>query len=222
MSTINRSVAWLLLIIFSLSFLSGCGQIVARPTETPTPTDTPIPPTDTPVPPTDTPQPTPTETPIPPPTDTLPPPPTPTQILPTNTPYGQKPIYIYFIQTGTGGNVGCGDSLVPVQTNLGTTDDTIKNVQLALGQLFLYHTQTFGELYNPLYASKLSVAGVDYSGTGRVVVDLSGEIGKTGESCDSGRILAMLQATIRQFRGVLGNPEINLNGSGIKNFLKMK
>jgi hypothetical protein len=61
-----------------------------QPTNTPLPTNTPVPPTNTPVPPTDTPVP-PTDTPVPPtdtpvpPTDT-PVPPTDTPVPPTNTP----------------------------------------------------------------------------------------------------------------------------------------
>jgi hypothetical protein len=58
----------------------GIGQPAAAPTNTPAPTDTPVPPTDTPVPPTDTPVP-PTDTPMPP-TDT-PVPPTDTPVPPT-------------------------------------------------------------------------------------------------------------------------------------------
>jgi hypothetical protein len=143
-------------------------------------------------------------------------------MLPTSTPYGQKPIYIYFVQLKTGGNVGCGDSLVPVQTNVSTTDDMIKNVQLALQQLFLYHVANFGNLYNPLYKSEITVSSVDYGPSGQVVVELTGKYGKTDDACDGGRVFAMLQKTIRQFPGIGGNPSISLNGVGIKNWLYTK
>jgi hypothetical protein len=222
MLKINRRAVWLILTILIMTLLSGCGQILAQPTPTPTPTNTPEPPTPTPIPPTNTPEPTATETPVPSPTDTLPPPPTPTQVLPTSTPYGQKPIYIYFIQKNTGGNVGCGDSLVPVHTNVSTTDDMIVNVKLALQQLFFYHVEMFGNLYNPLYLSSISVSSVDYAASGQVDVELSGTFGKTGDACDGSRIFAMLQGTIRQFPEFRGNPSITLNGVGIKNWLYTK
>ena len=89
----------------------------------------------------------------------------------------------------------------------------------ALRQLFLYHTEYVGTLYNPLYKSKLSVVGVALDATGnRVGVNLSGEI-TLAEECEGGLIFSMLTTTIRQFPGPTGNPEITLNGVGVKNFL---
>jgi len=222
MKTKTNGVAWLLLVVLMLSTLSGCGVILPEPTATPTPTDTPEPPTETPLPPTETPLPTPTETPTLPPTNTLPPPP-PTPAPPTVTPFGQKPIYIYFVQENTGGNVGCGDSLVAIQTGLFTSDDLIYDMKRALQQLFIYKTEYFGTLRNPFYLSTISVASVSYMGSGdRVSVELSGTYEPTSDKCDGTRAFAMLTATIRQFPGVAGNPSISLNGAGIKNFLFAK
>lgn len=229
MSRLIRSIVYLIILAACLSFLSGCGTLIPGPTPTPTFTETPIPPTPTPVPPTNTPEPTQTPEPTLPPTKPPPPPATPKPVVPTETPYGQKPIYIYFIALNTGGNIaaGCGgkegDSLVAIDTGLRTTDDVILNVEHALRQLFIYHTELIGELYNPLYKSQISVASVQFDTSGsRIIVELSGKDVKTDDKCDGSRVMAMLMATIRQFTGGAGNPDISLNGSGIKNFLSGK
>lgn len=195
--------------------ISGCDVLIPTPTPMPTFTDTPVPPTPTPVPPTDTPLP-PTETPTEVPTDTPPPPPTITPIPPTATPSG-KPIYVYFIDRD--GSQKCGGELVPLLSGKYRTNDIITNVETALRQQFLYTTQSVGNLYNPLYKSKLSVASVDTTdGGNRVVVNLSGEI-VLAEECDGSTIFTILTAVIRQFPGPTGNPDMSLNGIGIKNFL---
>jgi hypothetical protein len=202
---------------FTLIFLTGCRTFFPQPTATPTSTNTPEPPTATPIP-TDTPVPTPTVEPTLPPTNTpfptLPPPPT-----LTNTPSGQKAIYIYYIQKKTGGNVACGDTLVPLTVNLYRTASVEEDIERALNTLFSFHSAEFGELYNPLYLSKLSVVSVEFDAGGKTVVNLQGDIKLSDDKCDSSRIFAQLVATIRQFPLVVGNPSIHLNGAGIKNFL---
>jgi len=196
--------------------LSGCATILPQPTPTPTstpsPTATPLP-TDTPTPlPTDTPTAMPTNTPFP----TLPP--LPTQPPASPTPSGGKPIYIYFIQKKSGGNVACGDSLVYYLTGKNRTSDVEADIKTALQSLFAYKTAEFGSSYNPLYQSKLQVVSVEMM-DGTVNIELSGVIKLSDDKCDSSRIYAMLQATVRQFPGV-GTPKFTLNGDGIKNYLK--
>jgi hypothetical protein len=209
----------IILVLVNLVLAGGCSTFMASPTPTATSTETPVPPTPTPVPPTETPIPTPTETLPPLPTDTQLPPPTSTAIPPTSTPSG-KPIYIYFIEKNTGGNVGCGDSLVAITTGVYTKDVLLVDIEQALRQLFLYHTEYFGNLYNPLYKSQLSVGYVDYSSGGdRIEVDINGKLDMTDDACDGGRIWAILIATIRQFPGIPGNPDISVNGVGIKNLI---
>ncbi|MCX8061838.1 MAG: GerMN domain-containing protein [Anaerolineales bacterium] len=200
--------------------LAACSVVFPQPTPTPTatlaPTATPIP-TDTPTPlPTETPTEIPTNTPLP----TLPPlPPLPTQAPPTPTvAAGTKPILIYFIQKGGGGNVACGDSLVYYFTGKYRTDDVEADIKTALQNLFFYKTAEFGGVYNPLYKSKLNVVSVEVT-DGTVEIELSGEIKLSEDPCDPNRIYAMLIATVRQFPGV-GTPKFSLNGAGIKNFLQ--
>ncbi len=205
-----------LFLILGMMLLSGCSTVLPQPTPTPTltplPTATPIP-TDTPTPlPTDTPTAIPTNTPFP----TLPPLPTQPPASPTMA--GGKPIYIYFIQKKGGGNVACGDSLVYYLTGKNRTTDVEADIKTALQNLFAYKTAEFGDSYNPLYKSKLQVVSVELM-DGSVSIELSGEIVLSEDKCDGSRILAMLQATVRQFSGV-GTPKFSLNGDGIKNYLQ--
>ena len=207
--------------LLSIAFLlTACSMVMPEPTPTPTatlePTATPLP-TDTPTPlPTETPTEVPTSTPFP----TLPPlPPLPTEAPPTPTVLaGTKPILIYFIQKGAGGNVACGDSLVYYYTGKYRTDDVEADIKTALQHLFFYKTAEFGGVYNPLYKSKLNVVSVEVM-DGSVEINLSGEIKLTDDPCDPNRIYAMLIATVRQFPNV-GTPRFNLNGAGIKNYLQ--
>ncbi len=206
----------LLLMMGLVWLLSGCSTIFPQPTPTPTLTPSPtatVLPTDTPTPlPTDTPTAMPTDTPFP----TLPP--LPTQPPASPTPSGGKPIYIYFIQKKSGGNVACGDSLVYYLTGKYRTTDVAADIKTALQNLFAYKTAEFGNSYNPLYQSKLQVVGVELM-DGTVNIELSGEIKLSDDKCDGSRIFAMLQATVRQFPGV-GTPKFTLNGDGIKNYLQ--
>lgn len=207
-----------ILVLFGMLgiLMSGCGVVFAKPT--PTPTATPLP-TATPIP-TDTPTPLPTETPTEIPTNTPLPtlPPLPTQPPPTATTAGGKAIYIYFIQKKGGGNVACGDSLVYYYSGKTRTDDVEYDIKVALQQLFAYHTEEFGGVYNPLYKSRLQVVSVEAT-DGTVNIELSGELKLSDDKCDGSRILAMLQAVVRQFPGV-GTPKFTIDGVGIKNYLK--
>lgn len=194
---------------------AGCSSLFPEPT--PTPTNTPIPPTSTPIP-TDTPIPTetPTEIPTSTPLPTIPP-------LPTASPtatkvIGGKPIYFYFVLPKSGGNVACGDSLAPLTSGKYQTGDVEADIMTALQQLFSFHMAEFGELYNPLYKSNLKVDSVEFYDGTQTIVELSGDYVKTEDDCDPGRVLAMIQATIRQFPDT-GSLDINLNGAGIKNYV---
>jgi hypothetical protein len=218
MSSKTKNLTKILSLVLLMTMLTGCGTLIAKPTETPIPTDTPVPPTETPVPPTDTPIPTATETAtLAPPTET-PLPPSITPNPPTSTPSG-KPIYIYFVEREAGA-AACSGTLVPLLSGAFRKEDDIEgNVMTALRNLFAYHNSFVGTLYNPLYKSKLQVVGALMDDTSnRVGVSLSGEI-SLAEECDGDLIFKMITTTIRQFPGPTGNPEITLNGTGIKNFL---
>lgn len=204
-------VMWLLLTLLAMIIVSGCGGAPASPEPTLTilipATDTALPPTPSPLPPTNTPLP-PTPTDIP--TQTEPPPPTETPLptetyTPTSPPptaSGDEAIYVYYIQTGTGGPVACGDSLIKVNTGLYRTGDVAADVRTALGRLF-NKQEYLGNLYNPIFRSNFNTQSVDFKAyEGLVDVFLDGAYVRSDDRCDDGRVRAQIWTTIRQFPGV--------------------
>ena len=165
------------------------------PTETPLPTLTS---TLTPVP-TETQTPTPSETP----TATLPPP----------TPSGEDAIYIYYLQRDNDGPVGCGDTLVKINTGQWRTGDIAQDTTTALRRLFASRYQEYGSLYNAIYASNISVDSVSFKAfDGIISIRLSGSYGRTEDRCDNSRSRAQIWTTIRQFSDVK-TIDILLNGN---------
>jgi hypothetical protein len=196
-------------------------------------TATPLPPTQTSVPPTDTPEPpTPTSTATRTNTPTASPTATPTQTAtatateapsarPTAT-ETQVPqaaassnvIIKYLVHLGTGGSHGCGDSLVPVSTGQLKTGNLEEDVKIALNSLFSTGTKYVGNLYNPLYQSKLRVGKVEFKkSSGEVTIQLSGGFTKPKEDCDKLLFRAQVWDTVRQF------PEVWRAYIGVNNYL---
>ena len=179
--------------------------VTSTPTQLqPSATPTPVPPTATA---TSSPTATATETLVPTPTQT------PTDTPPPPTPSGEQAVYIYGVQTGTGGPVACGDSLIKINTGAWRTGDVAQDVATALRKL-LVKSQYLAGLYNPVYLSNMQVVSVDFDpGTGTVTVNLTGSYVRSGDRCDDGRVRAQIWTTIRQFPGVRGNPLIFLDGN---------
>ena len=187
--------------------VGGCSlpASLSAPTATQTETATPIPPTDTPVPtptatqiPTDTP--TVTLTSIP--TETPTPSETPTSTMPPPTPSGEDAIYVYYIQLDTDGPVACGDSLVPLNTGMARTGNIEADVTTALSRLF-YQRQFFGNLYNALFRSNMSVNSVEFEeNTGLINVYLDGTYVRSDDRCDDRRVRAQVWTTIKQFKEI--------------------
>jgi hypothetical protein len=98
-----------------------------------------------------------------------------------------------------GRRVGCGDSLVPVEVNLPRPAPALEGAIGALLSLRDRNDPKSG-LYNPLYASRLTVTSVQRAGA-QVRVDLTGYLELGGE-CDDPRILAQLEETALQFPDV--------------------
>jgi len=219
LSTVRRLIMGALIIVLLASCASSAGTAV--PTATlPEPSPTAAPPSQTPTDtPTETPQPsaTPTQTPLPSatPTETLTPTPTdtPTATLPPPTPSGEDAIYIYYVQLDNGGPVGCGDTAIKINTGQWRTGDVAQDVKTALQRLFSSRYQTYGNLYNGLYASNISVDTVSFKAfDGVVSIRLSGTYGRTDDRCDNSRSRAQIWSTIRQFSGVK-TIDILLNGN---------
>jgi len=217
MKILRRPFWKLCALIITFALLAACKSTAAAPpTVTPVPPSaTPIPPTETPVPPTNTPTPTftdtPTATPTTTPSDTPTPTPsetsTPTE-TPTNTPVPsgyipENAILIYFVHIGTGGPIGCGDSLIPLTTGLYLTGDIKQDIKLAIDRMFA-SGQYSGPLYNATYTSNLSVSSVDFKkSSGLATVQLNGSYTRPKDSCDASRYRSQVWATALQF------PEVN-------------
>lgn len=216
MKTIVMLISALIIVV---GILSACSSGTAEQTASSTvaPTNTPVPPTDTPLPPTatqtatttltSTPSPTltPTNTVTPTPTETYTATPT-----ATNTPVPQagipeNVIVKYLVLEGTGGSTGCGDSLIPVSAGFVRTGDVKEDVKIALTSLFSTGTKYSGNLYNPLYQSKLRVTDISFKkNSGNVTVHFTGSFTKPKDDCDKLLYRAQVWATARQF------PEVKL------------
>ena len=224
----HLSVGFIFIIILVIA-LTGCStsaQNSEQPTAVATSTvvePTPLP-TNTPVPPTDTATPLPltatftaTFTPLP--SDTPTPEPMATETPPPPTPSGNDAIYIYLIQTNTGGPVACGDSLIKVNTGLWRTGDNAADIATALRKLFV-KSQYIAGLYNPIYLSNMTVVSTDFNpNTGYATVDFTGTYVRSGDRCDDGRVHDQIWTTIRQFPGVKGNPMVRLDGNLVGDIL---
>jgi len=191
--------------------LSGCGgKAAASPTMQPTateapPTHTPLPtPTYTPVPPTQTSTPTPLPSDTPAPTDTA------TATLPPPTAPADQAILIYLVQTGTGGPVACGDSLIKINTGLWRTGNIEQDVMTALGRL-LVKQQWIAGFYNPVWLSNMDVVSVQIQGS-TIIVNLTGSYVRSGDHCDDQRVRAQIWTTIRQASG-LQDVNVYLDGN---------
>ena len=100
----------------------------------------------------------------------------------------------------TGIPVGCGDSVVPVQVEIPTTQGVLK---AALQALLSVKDQYYGQsgLYNALYQSDLQVENVSIDNNGKASIYLTGSLVMGGE-CDTPRVRAQVEQTVLQFPAV--------------------
>lgn len=204
-----------IVILFVLSACSGSSSPETMEiTESPVATSTSLPPTETPLPPTATATPTvtPSATQTATATDTETPLPSPTATAtatgtPTPAPVvGGGGVYMikYFVLLDTGGPIGCGDSLIASSTGQISTGNVKEDIKLALNSLFSTGVKYVGDLYNPLYQSKLRVTSVEFKGSGKdeVIVHLTGQFVKPKDPCDKTRYRWQVWETARQFPGI--------------------
>lgn len=230
----NLRGAWLYTFLFALSILllvscsgnSPGSQTEATPTSTnPPPTATftatlpkpTLPPTE--LPPTMTPTATltatliPSETPTKSPTSTSTSTPTiePPSSSSSGLPANSERLKVFLILPGTGGPICGTDSLVYIE--IGTSSgDVAVDVERALSKLLSYKDEWVGNLYNPLFRSRIGVDEVSFdSSSGNITVQLSGNYSPSGEACDNTRIREMVWATVRQPSAVKAT-NIYLNG----------
>jgi hypothetical protein len=101
---------------------------------------------------------------------------------------------------GRGGRkVACDDSAVPVEVTVPRVGPALESALRALLAMGDRYDRASG-LLNPLYASRLELAGVERRGV-QATVRLSGYV-ELGDPCDNARILAELTETALQFRGI--------------------
>jgi len=112
-------------------------------------------------------------------------------------------VRIFLIAARDGGRsgraAGCGDSVVPVEATLPAPAPALEGALRALLARSDRVDPQSG-LYDPLYASALTLSGVERNG-GEARVRLSGYV-EVGDDCDARRIRAQLEATAQQFQGV--------------------
>lgn len=112
-------------------------------------------------------------------------------------------VRIFLIATEDGGalgrKVGCSDSAVPVEVDLGAKQPALRgSLEALLAQESRYDRAT--GLYNPLYASPLEIERIERAGP-EVRVYLTGYL-EIGGDCDAPRMLAQLTETALQFPDV--------------------
>jgi LysM repeat protein len=113
-------------------------------------------------------------------------------------PAGPTRVNIYMIGEG-GGNVGCGDQVVPVRRDVPRTNAPLT---AALNLLLSQKSEYYGEsgLRNALWQSDLSVARITRSGSAWTI-NLTGSL-RLGGVCDNPRVQAQLEQTALQFSTV--------------------
>jgi hypothetical protein len=107
-----------------------------------------------------------------------------------------------------GGDIGCGDAVVPVTRQITPTQAPLR---AALNELFSLKSQTLGEsgLYNALYQSDIRIDRVAIV-NGQAQVALSGRL-LIGGVCDEPRVIAQIESTVLQFPTVT-SAVITFNG----------
>jgi len=128
-------------------------------------------------------------------------------------------VRVFLIATQDGGRAGreaaCGDSLVPVEVALPRPGPALEGALRAL----LAMTDPFDRasgLLDPLYASRLELAGIERQGA-QVKVRLTGYV-ELGNACDNSRMLAQLSETAMQFRGI-SNVSFEVDGRPLRSLL---
>jgi hypothetical protein len=173
------------------------GLLVACTPAAPSQTATPVPSTATPVPSTSTP------------------------VASTATP-SQQTVKIFLIALEDNGRmgkqVGCGDSVVPVEVTIPPTQDPLRG---ALEALLSIKEQFYGQsgLYNALHQSNLQVESDSIEG-GKAIVHLTGQLVLGGE-CDNPRVEAQIDETVLQFPDVT-QAEVYVNDQTLQQALSLK
>lgn len=106
-------------------------------------------------------------------------------------------VNIFMLQTETGGQVGCGDTLIPVSVPI---EPTVAPMTAAYEQLFMVDEQNYQGLYNALSESDLTLASASII-DGVATVYLTGTFQFAG-ACDTPRVRAQLEQVALQYSTV--------------------
>ena len=126
---------------------------------------------------------------------------------------------IYLIAVGdegeSGKEIGCGDSVIPVEVSI---EPTVAPLTAGLEELLAIDEEYYGQsgLYNALYRSDLIVEGINIENR-EAIINLTGEL-RIGGVCDEPRIQAQLEQTALQFSTV-DNVSIFVNGTPLEDIL---
>lgn len=126
---------------------------------------------------------------------------------------------IYLIAVGdegeTGMEIGCGDSVIPVEVEI---EATVAPMTAAFNKLLGIETREYGRsgLYNALHQSELEVESIDIDNQ-EAIIKLSGTL-LVGGACDIPRIRAQLQQTALQYDTV-DQVSIFVNGTPLEDLL---
>jgi Sporulation and spore germination len=115
----------------------------------------------------------------------------------------------------SGRKVACGDSAVPVEVTLPRPAPALEGALRALLAMGDRYDRASG-LLNPLYASRLELAGMERQGA-QVKVRLTGYV-ELGDACDNSRMFAQLTETALQFRGI-SSAQFEIDGQPLRELL---
>ncbi len=125
-------------------------------------------------------------------------------------------IFLIALEDGgqSGQEIGCGDSVIPVEVQIEPTDAPFT---AALEQLFSVG-ESYGQsgLYNALSNSTLAVQGIDIT-DGHATVALTGQLQVAG-TCETPRIQAQLEQTALQY-STIDSVEYTINGEPLESAL---
>jgi hypothetical protein len=115
-----------------------------------------------------------------------------------------------------GKEIGCGDSVVPVEVPV---EPTVAPLTAALKELLAVEERLYGQsgLYNALFRSDLQVESVAVE-DGEAVIRLTGTL-NLGGACDAPRIRAQLEETALQYSTV-NTVSIYINGTSLEALLQ--
>jgi hypothetical protein len=115
---------------------------------------------------------------------------------------------------GSGKQIGCGDSVIPVEVAI---EPTIAPLTAGLEKLLAIDEEYYGQsgLYNALHSSDLAVEGINIENR-EAIIRLTGEL-LIGGVCDEPRIRAQIEETALQFSTV-DRVSIFINGKALETY----